>query len=480
MKYTRMVVVATALMVLGPCTYASAAGAPTWRTAQKVVLPSGGIGLPQGYLPALSCATPGNCTAAGAYSDNTGNTHGLTLREVGGVWRPATAIAPPAGATSIGLTPYAVSCATPGNCSVVGAYRISVTNVQPFALIERSGIWKPTSKIVLPKGALVAGQSAALRAVACSSSTSCVGVGIFTAGSASAPRREAFVAREVAGVWRAATLIAVPTNANLNPYVSLSQLACPTVTSCVAAGTYIDANNVTRGLLLTTTGPTWSAHVITPPVNASIYATMSVGGLSCASAGNCTVLGTYVTAQGATQAFIESESNGRWARALPLTMPNGAAPNPHVFLYNFTDISCRSVGNCSAGGQYRDSAGNYQGFLVNQRSGTWQSATTLALPSGAVSTGKNGGVVSVSCSSAGECSAGAAYLDSAGNYQALVVNASGSTWRSGVKIGLPKSALTVGVDGGVYSLVCHVGGCSGVGSYLSSPTLYAGFTLAAN
>jgi len=42
---------------------------------------------------------------------------------------------------------------------------------------------------------------------------------------------------------------------------------------------------------------------------------------------------------------------------------------------------------------------------------------------------RNGGVVAVSCRSAGNCSAGAAYLDASSEYQALVINEVGGQWK---------------------------------------------------
>src|SRR5690242_12399718 len=37
-------------------------------------------------------------------------------------------------------------------------------------------------------------------------------------------------------------------------------------------------------------------------------------------------------------------------------------------------VSCASAGNCSAGGSYRDSSGNSQAFVVNRVNGSWHKA----------------------------------------------------------------------------------------------------------
>ena len=118
------------------------------------------------------------------------------------------------------------------------------------------------------------------------------------------------------------------------------------------------------------------------------------------------------------------------------------------------------------------------GFFVDERHGSWQTAVELRLPATALMAGRNGGVVSVSCVSVGNCSGGAAYLDAAGNYQASIVNQVNGVWHSATKLALPSGAASVGVDGGVYGLVCPTRGpCTAVGSYLKDASNYAGFTV---
>ncbi len=159
-------------------------------------------------------------------------------------------------------------------------------------------------------------------------------------------------------------------------------------------------------------------------------------------------------------------------------MPANAAANPATYLYGFSEIACASSGNCSAGGQYRDDKGYYQGFFANEIAGVWKRATELSLPTGAPQAGKNGGVITIACPSAGNCRAGAAYVDSGGNYQALVINEQNGTWQRGVKVVLPDGATTASVAGGVYEVVCtSVNACTAVGSYQENSGDYEGFVL---
>ena len=84
-------------------------------------------------------------------------------------------------------------------------------------------------------------------------------------------------------------------------------------------------------------------------------------------------------------------------------------------------VSCGSAGNCGAGGQYRGSSGNYQAFVVSQVHGAW--GTAIEVPgTAALNRGGDAEIFSVSCASAGNCSAGGGYTDSSGHGQAFVVN----------------------------------------------------------
>jgi hypothetical protein len=282
----------------------------------------------------------------------------------------------------------------------------------------------------------------------------------------------------VNGSWRAASQIQFSGTTNINPFVVVQQIGCSSDGHCVGVGSYTDANGVNQGFLIDQVGGTWAkASTVTLPANASAFAGASLSEVGCTSS-DCTVLGSYITNVGSIEALSASETDGKWQRASEIQMPTGSMTNPHVFFYGFEGIACASPGNCSFGGQYRDASGNYQGFLANEVGGTWHAATELLLPTGAQFAGANGGVVSMSCPSAGNCRAGAAYVDANGNYQALVIAESNGTWPKGTKVVLPGDASTVGVDGGIYAVVCNkVNSCTTSGSYLKTSTVYEGFTL---
>jgi hypothetical protein len=93
--------------------------------------------------------------------------------------------------------------------------------------------------------------------------------------------------------------------------------------------------------------------------------------MSCASAGNCTAGGYYGDSSGLTQAWVDSEVHGAWGTAIEV--PGTAALNQGG-IAEVNSVSCASAGNCSAGGYYVDSSGHEQAFVVSQLDGTWGTA----------------------------------------------------------------------------------------------------------
>jgi hypothetical protein len=180
-----------------------------------------------------------------------------------------------------------------------------------------------------------------------------------------------------------------------------------------------------------------------------------VRSVSCGSAGNCAAGGTYYAkiTPTRTQAFVISQKNGTWGKAIevPGTVPVNAAGMASV-----ASVSCASAGNCVAGGSYAPSGAVLQPFVASETDGTWGTATAVH------GTGEGGEVNSVSCASAGNCSAGGYYSDSEGNTQPFVASEKNGTW--GVAITFSTLA-----EAPVGSVSCaSAGNCVAGGSYLAA------------
>src|SRR3954468_11917450 len=75
-----------------------------------------------------------------------------------------------------------------------------------------------------------------------------------------------------------------------------------------------------------------------------------------------------------------------------------------------SSVSCGAVGECAAGGKYRDGSGHDQAFVVRETNGSWGNA--LEVPGTAtLNSGGSARVDSVSCAAVGECAAGGRYKD---------------------------------------------------------------------
>jgi hypothetical protein len=142
--------------------------------------------------------------------------------------------------------------------------------------------------------------------------------------------------------------------------------------------------------------------------------------LSCASAGNCSAGGDYTDASHQIQAFVVSQVRGTWRRVIEV--PGTAALNAGGDAIT-KSVSCGSAGSCSAGGFYTDGPGAGEAFIVREVRGTWRTAGEVP-GTATLNVGGSAGIVSVSCASAGTCSAGGPYVDIAGSRQVFVVSES--------------------------------------------------------
>jgi hypothetical protein len=122
----------------------------------------------------------------------------------------------------------------------------------------------------------------------------------------------------------------------------------------------------------------------------------------------------------ATVATSVAAAAGTWRRAQEVpglaAFRAGARGDAEV-----ASVSCVPGGNCAAGGFYKDSAGRQQAFVVAEAGGSWGIADQVP-DLDALNAGGTSAVASVSCASAGNCAAGGDYQDSAGHLQAFVVD----------------------------------------------------------
>jgi hypothetical protein len=258
----------------------------------------------------------------------------------------------------------------------------------------------------------------------------------------------------------------LPANADVaGQLVTLNSVSCASPGNCSAVGSYYDGLGAEDGLLLTETAGKWATGVeaVLPADGAVTNQTADLTSVSCTSAGNCTAVGSYSGTGGG--ALLLRETSGTWATGVEAALP--ANPSTTEPVAGLSSVSCASAGNCSAVGLYVDNFGNAQGLLLTETAGTWGTGVEAALPANATTTSEQGvDLASVSCSSAGNCSAVGSYNNDTGSDDAVLLTETAGTWATGVKAALPPNAdPTDQVD--LNAVSCpSAASCAAVGDYV--------------
>jgi hypothetical protein len=204
-------------------------------------------------------------------------------------------------------------------------------------------------------------------------------------------------------------------------------------------------------------GVNWGAGVKVPvPAGAAANPGVVLNTVSCPSARNCVAVGQYLEGSG-QQGLLLSENSGTLIASKP-SLPADAATTPGA---NVASVSCVSAGTCSAVGIYNDGS-HYHGLLLSESSGVWGDGVKAILPA----RGLNVVLPAVSCASAGNCVAVGTYFDrGTGGYPGVIVTEGSGTWGAGFTAPLPADASIL-PDVTFTSISCtSPGNCVAVGNY---------------
>ena len=379
----------------------------------------------------------------------------LRSRVETGTWGAAVEIPGTAGLNAGGNDELdGISCPSPGNCSGGGMYTDAAGSEQLYVVDETNGSWG--TAVEIPGFALLnAGTKADFWGVSCSSAGNCSAVGDYTDASG---HTQAFVVSQSGGTW--GTAIEAPGIPFLNFGGSLTAaVSCPSDGNCTAGGTYLDGSDHLQAFVISETGGSWGTAIAIPGVVAlNVGGLATLIGMSCATVGNCSALGGYTDGGGHIQGFVVDETSGTWGTAsvIPgLSTLGASSPN---------SISCSSAGNCGVGGAYTDASSHSQAFVANEVNGTWGSASELA-GSGALNVGGVAAVTNISCKASGACAAVGVYTDGSSHLQGFVADEATGTWGSAQAVpGL--ATLNVGGSAILSSVSCTAqGDCDAVGFY---------------
>jgi hypothetical protein len=433
---------------------AAAAGAtpspptgPVWPAATAITLPGDAqtattpsdspLFGPAVALRGVACTSPGNCVGVGGYQDRNGESDFLAIfvTESAGVWGSAQPLLLPLGhnTTASGQRAYltSVSCPSAGNCVAVGSYTDAGGNNQAMIASETAGTWGTARALALPAGAeaMQGLHGAALYSVSCTSIGNCLAVGSYLDKTSA---RQPMLVQENHGLWGAVQTLTLPANANTAPggqYSRLTSVSCTPGSgaarfkgpgNCVAVGTYIDDTTSLNDLnfVASESNDAWTGtELMLPPDAAATQPTildqLDGPAVSCASAGDCVAVGSYAGAPGPAEPMHAEEANGLWGRAVTVTSAP-ASTGATAFL---DSVSCTSAGNCTAGGFYE--ADGLLPIVVSEVGGDWGDAAALTPPPDSGS-GSNTPIVgldyltSVACTSPTVCVAAGGYASAPG------------------------------------------------------------------
>ncbi len=173
----------------------------------------------------------------------------------------------------------------------------------------------------------------------------------------------------------------------------------------------------------------WRSTSATLPANAATgeYLAVSVSSVSCASPGNCTAVGSYDNDAGDQEGLLLTEKAGHWATGVEAKLPANAGPVQSVRL---SSVSCASAGNCTAVGGYLNGSGGiygeggYSGLLLTEKAGHWARGVEAPLPANAEAD-LGTFLAAVSCPSAKNCTAVGSYQD---GYSGLLLTEKAGHW----------------------------------------------------
>jgi hypothetical protein len=387
----------------------AAVSSPAAGAASTALTWSPATPLPKSASPALSasftpellnCAGTGACSAVGGGEiAEFGGSVVVVDNEVSGAWQQPellpgiTSLITPNG---IGSEERAISCGSPGNCTMGGDYLPTQAHDgeehEAFVATEVNGQWQQAQNIPgLP--ALDTGESAEVTALSCAAAGDCTAVGYYTTGTPLEGNGQdiGFTVDEVAGKWQ--PVRSVPNLAGLQA------VACASPGDCtVSAANMVESDNKYE----------WQA----PQAIKGFTAPYDTA-LSCASAGNCAV---------AYGNQVASSANGVWSGAETVGGQQ----------LDLTTVSCGAPGDCIAGGS--DSTANYAttyAYTVTEKNHAWKSGGPV-LGIGAAA-GHVSGVDTVSCATSGNCAVDGYFAKNSGATAAGFVVSQSQTATSSVQ-----------------------------------------------
>jgi hypothetical protein len=455
-----------AVAAVGCATAVASGGSGGWSSARPVAGPTMTANISEYTAPdyvGTSCSSTADCTVAYQESGKSADVVGLTRRN--GQWGAARVVP---GLRGYGAEIW-VACVSAGRCVLAATGDAGRGGQQVMVARLANGVWSK-AEVVPGLAALRPGQWSNVSSLSCSAAGWCALAGE-TAKPGDEGHGQPFVATEHDGSWNKAQ--AVPGLAALTGTwtAGITAVSCDGAGTCTAAGYYRDrtAHNF-EPFAVTERAGRWGQ--VQPISGSGTLGASYVTALSCSKPGDCTAAGTEGNDDTGTPVgmFTVTESGGTWHEAAAL---RGTIRLQYpVDTENVTALTCTAPGQCVALGVFATNANSEDSVPVQatpfeavQKNGTWSEVHALrGLPANAVAW-----VSTVSCASAGDCSAGGYWLTNSGsednlsNDHAFVASEKDGVWTAE---GVPGLATLHSKDSAIHEVLCQTShGCAAIGDY---------------
>jgi hypothetical protein len=194
---------------------------------------------------------------------------------------------------------------------------------------------------------------------------------------------------------------------------TLSGVACPSSTSCVGVGSYVNHAGTPVTLAEVRNGSHWTMQRTPNPLRAT---DSYLSAVACASRTACTAVGYYDTNYDGTDVDLVEVGNGSHWTIQPAPIPSGSLQS------QLSDVVCTSANHCVAVGYYLDRATNFLTLVEVWNGSRW----TIQSSPNSVGAGDNT-LSGVDCVSPTVCVAVGNYVSNAGEVT-LVERWDGSHW----------------------------------------------------
>lgn len=427
----------------------------TWHNVVKLKGPSGQVDV---SLNSVSCATPGNCLAGGAYIVQGRRDQAMVVTEHAGHWSRAVRLPGPA---ADGGRVASVVCSSPGNCTADGGYGTSNDKDSIFVVSEVAGRWGQPH-VVPGDLALNDNDQPGTSSLACPTPGNCVAGGYYQAGGPG--KLQAFVIDETNGTWGKRVLLS-GAGLRASHLAQIEGIGCSSAGNCSASGTDLVGASYQLFAVTEASGHWGHAVTVSPSGISTAADDFRIDSMACYSPGNCAVGGGYDSEvpdsdSDFVQPFVISETGGQWGPALDV--PGLTRPNPPG--NGWIDfVSCVSPGSCTASGTYPTAKASHA-FVVSASGGKWSNAVTIGR-STAIGGGRPAEAASVSCSSARDCVAGGYYVLAHSGWHPFLVTETSGHWGSAQPVP-GASKLSPSEADRLTSISCASDNhCTAVGSY---------------